>query len=56
MRVIDWLLEDDNPPVKKQTLVNLLGEKADSPQVQAVSARVNQYPPIKTMSHCECLS
>jgi len=47
--VIAWLLEDDNPPVKKRTLINLLGEKADSPQVQAVSTQVNQYPPIKTI-------
>ncbi len=50
-KVIDWLLEDDNPPVKKRTLINLLGEKEDSPQVQAVSAQVNQYPPIKTILH-----
>ena len=45
--VIEWLLEDDNPPVKKRTLVNLLGYSEDSPEVREVSSRVNKYPPIR---------
>jgi len=46
-KVISWLLEDDNPPVKKRTLVNLLGYSKDSPEVREVSSRVNDYPPIR---------
>jgi len=60
---INWLLEEDNPPVKKRTLVNLLNENQDSPPVRAVSVQINQYPPIKSIleqwekfwtDECEC--
>lgn len=43
---IDWLLQDDNPPVKKRTLVNLLRYDEDAPEVVEASERVNEYPPI----------
>ena len=46
-RIIDWLLEDNNPPVKRRALVNLLGYSEDSPEVRAVSGRVNEYFPIR---------
>lgn len=39
-RVIDWLLEEDQPSVRYHALVDLLGRKADDPDVRAAYSRI----------------
>jgi len=42
-KVIDWLLEDDNPPVRYLTLRNLLGQPATSAEVVRARSRLMTY-------------
>lgn len=46
-KTIDWLLQDDNPPVKKRALVSLQGYDEDAPKVRKIAEQVNEYPPIR---------
>ncbi len=39
-RVIDWLLEEDQPSVRYHALVDLLGRRRDDPDVKAAHARI----------------
>lgn len=49
---IQWLLEENNPPVRRKTLIELLGKPENSPEVSTSSANLNDYPPIQTiLSH-----
>lgn len=40
---IDWLLGEDNPPVRLQTLTHLLKRPESDPEVQATRARLMDY-------------
>ena len=42
-KVIDWLLEDDNPPIKYLTLTQLLGNADIDPQVREAKANLMNY-------------
>ncbi|MGC9780812.1 MAG: hypothetical protein HZR80_16335 [Candidatus Heimdallarchaeota archaeon] len=44
--IINWLLEDENPPVKYLTLTKLLDEKEDSSIIQETIQKINTYKPI----------
>ena len=43
--VIDWLLEDDNPPVKYLTMTKIL--EMEDAETQAIKRKINSYQPIK---------
>jgi len=49
MKMIDWLLEDDNPGVESLTRLHLLGESPDSRRVKSLCRRLNEYPPVAHM-------
>ncbi len=42
-QIVDWLLEDDNPPVCYLTLTNLLGKSARTSAVRQAKARLREY-------------
>jgi hypothetical protein len=42
-KVIDWLLEEDNPPVRYLTLRNLLKKPETDPQVKRAKSRLMKY-------------
>ncbi len=42
-KVIDWLIEEDNPPVRYLTLTRLLGRSPSSAEVRRVRARIMDY-------------
>lgn len=42
-KVIDWLLEEDNPPVRYLTLRNLLKKPETDPQVKRATSRLMKY-------------
>ncbi len=42
-KVINWLLEEDNPPVRYLTLTRLLGQSSASPEVRRAKARLMDY-------------
>ncbi len=44
-QVIDWLLEEDNPPVRYLTLTRLLGRSLASAEVRRTKARLMDYGP-----------
>ncbi|HTS33842.1 MAG TPA: hypothetical protein VMI55_07920 [Thermoplasmata archaeon] len=39
-RVLDWLLEPDQPAVRYHALINLLGRRLDDPEVKAARSRI----------------
>ena len=41
--IIDWLLENENPPVRYLTLTNLLKESEKSPKVQQTKSQLMEY-------------
>ena len=43
MQVIDWLLEEDNPPVRYLTLKHLLGRPEAGPELALAKSRLMQY-------------
>jgi Squalene-hopene cyclase C-terminal domain len=43
---IPWLLEEENPPVRYWTLLDLLDRPAADPEVQAARAAITAYPPV----------
>ncbi len=42
-KVIDWLLEENNPPVRYLTLTRLLGESSTSAEVRRAKSRLMDY-------------
>jgi hypothetical protein len=46
---IPWLLEEENPPVRYWTLLDLLDRPAGDPEVQQAQAEVPSYPPITAL-------
>jgi hypothetical protein len=46
-KVIDWLLAEDNPPVRYLTLTRLLGRSPASAEVRGTKARLMDYPPTR---------
>ncbi|NHK31195.1 MAG: hypothetical protein FK730_07575 [Asgard group archaeon] len=44
--VIDWLLEDNNPPIKYLTLTRLL-DKPEDGEIKEIKNKINTYKPIK---------
>ena len=42
-KVIDWLLGEENPPVRYLTLTRLLGRSAASAEVRRAKARLMDY-------------
>ena len=45
--VIDWLLEDDNPPVKYLTITKIL--EIEDAETLAIKSKINSYQPIKAI-------
>jgi hypothetical protein len=43
MQAIDWLLEEDNPPVRYLTLKHLLGKPEAAPELALAKSRLMQY-------------
>jgi hypothetical protein len=43
MQAIDWLLEEDNPPVRYLTLKHLLGTPSADPELARAKSRLMQY-------------
>jgi hypothetical protein len=43
MQAIDWLLEEDNPPVRYLTLKHLLGKPESAPELVLAKSRLMQY-------------
>lgn len=43
MQAIDWLLEEDNPPVRYLTLKHLLGKPEAAPELTLAKSRLMQY-------------
>jgi hypothetical protein len=39
-KVLNWMLEDDQPSVRYHTLVDLLGGKAHDPEVKAAYSKI----------------
>jgi hypothetical protein len=51
-KVIDWLLEPDNPPVRYLTLTGILNKSHSDSEVKATALKINEYSPIQTiLSH-----
>ena len=46
-KTIDWLLEENNPPVKYLTLINLLELSYQDSGVAAVRTKINSFKPIE---------
>jgi hypothetical protein len=47
--VIDWLLDEDNPPVRLLTLTRLLDRPSTDPEVEAARARLMDYAVIQSI-------
>jgi len=45
--VIDWLLEDNNPPISYLTQIDLLDSDAKDPKIDEVRRKINSYQAIK---------
>lgn len=43
MQAIDWLLEDDSPPVRYLTLKHLLGKPEAAPELALAKSRLMEY-------------
>ncbi|MCG8309036.1 MAG: hypothetical protein MI975_16710 [Cytophagales bacterium] len=43
--VFEWLLGDDNPPVKYLTLTNILGKSQTSKEVRGARSQLMEYDP-----------
>ncbi len=52
MGVIDWLLEEDNPPVRYLTLRHLLGEPETSPKLVRAKSRLMHYGVTQKILNC----
>ncbi|MFW9924120.1 MAG: hypothetical protein ACFFDW_12615 [Candidatus Thorarchaeota archaeon] len=46
-KTINWLLEEENPPVKFLTLTKLLDESPEKDQLNSLKEVINEYRPIK---------
>ena len=46
---LDWLLEEDNPPVRYLTLTQLLGRPPDDAEVVRAGRAVFDYPPAQRL-------
>ncbi len=47
--IIDWLIEENNPPVKYLTLCRLLERNEQNSEVQEIKSKINSYQPIQTI-------
>ncbi len=47
--IVQWLLEPDNPPVRRLTLVNLTGRPESDPEVRKAAAACSGYGPTKAI-------
>ena len=47
--ILDWLLQEDNPPVRLLTLTRLLNLPKTDPEVQATRSRLMEYPVTKAI-------
>ncbi len=51
---IDWLLQEDNPPIRYLTLTNILGNPTDSNDVVTTRSKLMDYVPIQNiLSHVD---